>query len=125
MDEHFSRRERQIMDILYSHGEATAGQVGKELPDPPAPGAVRTMLYILEDRGQIKRQKKGREFVYQPTAPKTQAAGQALERVLRVFFGGSFEQAVVAHMAEHAGEMSAEEFKRLVAVIRKAKEQGK
>ena len=125
MDEHLSQRERQIMDILYSHGEATAGQVGKELPDPPAPGAVRTMLYILEDRGQIKRHKKGREFVYQPTAPKTQAAGQALERVLRVFFGGSFEQAVVAHMAEHAGEMSAEGFKRLVAVIRKAKEQGK
>lgn len=125
MDEHLSRRERQIMDILYSNGEATAGQVGRELPDPPAPGAVRTMLYILEERGLIKRHKTGREFVYQPTAPKTKAAGQAMERVLKVFFGGSFEQVVVAHLAEHADKMSADEFKRLVTVIRKAREQGK
>ena len=125
MHENLSRRERQIMDILFSHGEATAGQIGRELPDPPAPGAVRTMLYILEERGHIQRYRQGREYVYQPVAPRAQAADQALARVLKVFYGGSFEQAVVAHLAEHADAMSAEEFKRLSAVIRKAKGQGK
>jgi predicted transcriptional regulator len=83
------------------------------------------MLYILEARGHIKRYRKGREYVYQPAAPKEQAADQAMERVLKVFFGGSFEKAVVAHLAEHGGDMSAEEFKRLSSVIRKAKDQGK
>ena len=125
MDANLSRRERQIMDIIFSHGEATAGEIGKELPDPPAPGAVRTMLHILEQRGHITRYRKGREFVYQPAAPKEQAAGQAMERVLKVFYGGSFEKAVTAHLAEHADEMSPEEFKRLSAVIRKAKNEGK
>jgi predicted transcriptional regulator len=125
MDDQFSKRERQIMDIIFSHGEATAGQVTELLPDPPASGAVRTMLHILERRGHIKRYKRGREFVYLPTKPQSEAAGQALDRVLNVFFGGSFVEAVVSHLAEHADELSPEEFKRLSAVIRKAKGEGK
>lgn len=125
VQENLSRRERQIMDIIFSHGQATAGQIGRELPDPPAPGAVRTMLQILERRGHVTRYRKGLEFVYQPAIPKEQAAGLALERVLKVFFGGSFEKAVTAHLAEHAGEMSPDEFKRLSAIMRKAKGKGR
>ena len=113
------------MDILFTRGEATASQVGLLLPDPPAPGAVRTMLHILERRGHIRRYKRGREFVYLPTAAQGRAGGQALQRVLNVFFGGSFVEAVTAHIASHSGKMSPEEFERLSSVIRKAKRQGK
>ena len=125
MDEPFSRRERQIMDILFSRGEATVGQVAGLLPDPPAAGAVRTMLHILKRRGHVKRYKRGREVVYLPTAPQGRAGRAALDRVLNVFFGGSFVDAVTAHITRHGGKMSPEEFKRLSAVIRKAKSQGK
>jgi predicted transcriptional regulator len=85
------------------------------------------MVHILERRGHVKRYPRGREFVYLPAAPQGQAASQALERVLNVFFGGSFVKAVAAHMTEHGDEMLPEEFKRLSAVIRaaRAKEQGK
>jgi predicted transcriptional regulator len=113
------------MDIVYSRGAATATQITSELPDPPCQAAVRTMIRILEARGHIKHFQKGREFVYQPTSPRAKAADKALERVLNVFFGGSLEEAVAAHLAEHAGEMKPEQLKRLSALIRKAKEQGK
>ena len=122
MDENLSRRERQIMDILFTRGQATAGQIGQELPEGPTPGAVRTLLAILEQRGHIKRHRKGREFVYEPAMGREKVAKSALERVLRVFFGGSLEQAVAVHLVEHAEDMSAEEFKRLSAMIRKARE---
>ena len=125
MEEHLSRRERQIMDIVFAHGEATAIQITKELPDPPCSGAVRTMIRILESRGHLKHYQRGKEFVYQPTAPRKKAAGQALDRVLNVFFGGSLEDAVAAHMAEHSKEISPEQLKRLASLIRKAREQGK
>jgi predicted transcriptional regulator len=123
--EQLSRRERQIMDIVYAHGETTALQITSELPDPPCHAAVRTMIRILEARGHLKHYKRGIEFVYQPTAPRAEAADKALERVLNVFFGGSFEEAVAAHLAGHADEMSPEQLKRLSSLIRKAKEQGK
>ena len=125
MEKQLNRRERQIMDIIYAHSEATASQITVELPDPPCQAAVRTMIRILEARGHIKHYQRGREFVYQPTAPREKAADKALNRVLNVFFGGSFEEAVAAHLAGHAGEMSAGQLKRLSALIRKAKERGK
>jgi predicted transcriptional regulator len=125
MHQQLSRRERQIMDIIYAHGEATAAQITAELPNPPCQAAVRTMIRILEARGHVKHYQNGREFVYQPTSPRAKAADKALERVLNVFFGGSFEEAVAAHLAEHAEEMSPEQLKRLASLIRKAKQQGK
>ena len=125
MEEQLSRRERQIMDIVYAHGEATATQITSELPDPPCHAAVRTMIRILEARGHVKHYRKGREFVYQPTAPRAKAADKALERVLNVFFGGSFEEAVAAHLAQHADHMSPGQLRRLSALIRQAKERGK
>ncbi len=125
MDEHLSRRERQIMDIVFAHGEATATQITSELPDPPVQAAVRTMIRILEARGHLKHYKRGKEFIYQPTVPRQRAAGLALERVLNVFFGGSFEEAVAAHLAEHGTRMTPVQLKRLSALIRKAKVQGR
>ena len=125
MDVQLTRRERQIMEIIFARGEATAGEITRGLPDPPMQAAVRTLLRILEERGHIKHCKRGREFIYQPTVPRQRAAGRALQRVLNIFFNGSFENAVAAHLAEHADEMSPDEFKRLLGMIRQAKELGK
>ncbi len=119
-----SRRERQIMDIVYARGDASATNVLGELPNPPSRAAVRTMLRILEERGQLKHFKKGREFIYQPTRQRRRAGQSALRRVLSTFFEGSLEQAVAAHMGDSAAELSDEELKRLAKLIRQAGKKG-
>ena len=120
-----SRRERQIMDIVYARGEATATHVLGELPNPPSRAAVRTMLRILEERGHLQHYKKGREFIYQPTQPRRRAGQSALKRVLRTFFDGSLEQAVAAHLADSGSKHSAEELNRLAELIRQTEKKGK
>jgi len=120
--EQLSRRERQIMDIVFAHGEATVLQITRELPDPPEVGAVRTMIKILESRGHLKHYQRGKEFVFLPTQPKAKAGGQALERVLNVFFGGSLDEAVAVHLAEHGKDLTPEQLRRLASLIRKAKQ---
>ena len=127
MDEHnqLSRRERQIMDIVYSRGEASATHVLAELPNPPSRASVRTMLRILEERRHLKHYKKGREFIYQPIRPRRRAGQSAMRRVLSTFFDGSLEQAVAAHLGDSAAELSTEELNRLAELIRKAGTKGK
>ena len=122
MDEQsqLSRRERQIMDIVYAHGQASATVVLGELPNPPSRASVRTMLRILEDRGHLKHYKKGREFIYQPIRPRRYAGQSAMRRVLSTFFDGSLEQAVAAHLSDSAAELSTEELNRLSELIRQA-----
>ena len=126
MDEHthHSRRERQIMDVIYAHGEATANQVLNGLPDPPTRTSVRTFLRILEEKGHLAHIKRGREFVYRPTQPRTRAGRSALRRVLNTFFEGSLEQAVAMHLADSKSKPSAEELKRLADLIREARRKG-
>ena len=127
MDEQLklSRRERQIMDIVYARGEATATRVLEGMPDPPSRESVRTLLRILEGKGHLKHYKAGREFVYQPTRPVQKAAQSALDRVLCTFFGGSIEQAVAAHLLERGSRVSDGELKRLAGLIRQARERGR
>lgn len=127
MDEqtHLSRRERQIMDIVYAHCEASATDVLNELPDPPSRASVRTMLRILEERGHLKHYKKSREFIYQPVRPRKRAGQSAMKRVLNTFFEGSLEQAVVAHLSNSAAGLSTEELHRLANLIRQAGTKGK
>ena len=120
-----SRRERQIMDIVYARGEASATNVLGELPNPPSRASVRTMLRILEERRHLKHYKKGREFIYQPIRPRRRAGQSAMRRVLSTFFDGSLEQAVVAHLGDSAAELSTEELNRLAELIRKAGTKGK
>ena len=122
--ERFSRRERQIMDIIYALGQASATQVVNALPDPPSRTAVRTMLHILEDKGQLKHKKKGREFIYRATRPRRSAGRFALRRVLHTFFGGSLEEAVAVHLLDPDCELSDDELKRLADLIRKARKRG-
>ena len=120
-----SRRERQIMDIVYARGEASATHVLNELPNPPSRASVRTMLRILEERGHLKHYKKSREFIYQPIRPRKRAGQSALRRVLSTFFDGSLEQAVVAHLGDSAAELSTKELNRLAKLIRQAGKKGK
>lgn len=120
-----SRRERQIMDTIYAHGEASATQVLAGIADPPSRAAVRTLLRILERKGHIRHFKRGREFVYVPVRPRDEAARSALQRVLGTFFGGSIEQAVAAHLAQRGDELNDDELARLAALVRQARERGR
>ena len=120
-----SRRERQIMDIIYAHGEASISDVLKELPRPPARGALGRMISILESKGHIKHYRKGREFIFQPTVPRQQVGPPAMRRVVDTFFGGSLRQAVAAHLAQRDTDISDEELKRLAELIRQARSKGK
>src|SRR5262245_36414467 len=115
--ESLSRRERQIMDIVFARGSASAAEIALEMPDPPTNTAVRTLLRILEEKGHLKHAKRGREFVYQPTQPRQRAARSAFHRVLQTFFDGSLEKAVAAHLASGAAKLSAEELQRLETLI--------
>jgi predicted transcriptional regulator len=121
-----SKRERQIMDVVYAHGEATVSQMLAEMPDPPMRGALRTLVRILERKGHLTHRQVGREFIYRPTQPRGQAGRSALGRVLDVFFNGSIESAVAAHLSDprRAGKMSPDELQRLSDLIEQARKQG-
>src|SRR3954464_8728440 len=121
-----SKRERQIMDAIYAHGEATVSQVTAGIPDPPMRGALRTLLRILEKKGHLTHRKHGRESVYRPTQPRGQAGRSALGRVLDVFFGGSLENAVAAHLSDprRSAKLTPEELARLSELIAKTRKQG-
>ncbi len=120
-----SKRERQIMDAVYAHGEATISQVLAGLPDPPMRGALRTLVRILERKGHLTHRQVGREFIYRPTQPRGQAGRSALERVLDVFFGGSLEKAVAAHLSDpRAEKLSKAELERLSQIIDDAAKKG-
>jgi BlaI family penicillinase repressor len=116
-----SRRERQIMDIVYARGEATALDVCAHLPDPPTKTAVRTLLRILEEKGHLTHRTDGQTFVFSPSRPRENAGKSALRRVLDVFFGGSLEQAVAVHLGDAATDLSPDELKRLASLIQKAR----
>jgi len=118
---HLSRRERQIMEIIYSKGEATATDVLESMTDPPTRTAVRTFLSILEEKGSLRHTKRGREFVYQPVQERERTGQSALGRVLQTFFGGSLERAVASHLADPTAEVSPAELRRLSALINEAK----
>ena len=120
-----SRRERQIMDIVYAHGEASISDVLAEIPDPPARGALGRLVAILENKGHLKHYQKGRKYIYQPTVPAQKAGPSAMRRVVDTFFSGSLRQAVAAHLAQKDTDISDEELKRLAGLIRQARGKGR
>jgi predicted transcriptional regulator len=119
-----SRRERQIMEIVYALGSATAVEVRQTMPDPPSKTAVRTFLRILEEKGHLKHTERGREYVYQPIQPRLRAGRSAFRRVLHTFFDGSLEQAVAAHLADSSAPLTTDELKRLAKLIQQARNKG-
>ncbi|RPI77827.1 MAG: BlaI/MecI/CopY family transcriptional regulator, partial [Planctomycetaceae bacterium] len=93
-----SRRERQILDVLYARGEATALDVVADLPDPPGKTAVRTLLKILEEKGHVTHREAGQTYIYRPSRAREHAGKSALRRVLKVFFEGSLQDALAVHL---------------------------
>ncbi len=123
-DEQLSRRERQIMDAVFSNGEASANQVLAAISDPPSRTAVRTFLRILVDKGHLTQRAIGRELFYKPTKQRRRAGQWALRRVVATFFDGSLGQAFAAHLADSHADMSEDELKRLATLIRNARAKG-
>jgi predicted transcriptional regulator len=119
--EGLSRRERQIMDIVYARGEASAAEVLLGMADPPTKTAVRTLLRILEEKGHLKHRQEGQTYIYRPSAPRQRAGRSALRRVLDTFFDGSLEKAVAAHLSDSASELEPDELNRLAELIRQAR----
>ena len=120
-----SRRERQIMQVIFAHGSATAKQIVNEIPDAPSRTAIRTTLSILVDKNLLKYKRVGREFVYSPTRSREKASRGALQNVLSTFFGGSIEDLVASHFSDPDSELTAEQLKRLEKMIREARKKDK
>ncbi len=112
-----SRRERQIMEILFAQGEATVREIQQQLPEPPTVMAIRRMVSILEEKGEVLRRKAGREMVYRPAEAREKAGVSALRGVLRTFFGGSLESAVAAHLEQPEETLSGADLARLRGLI--------
>jgi predicted transcriptional regulator len=119
-----SRRERQIMDILFTRGEATVRQIQADRPDPPTDMAVRRMLHILEDKGHLRRRREGREVVYRAKQSRQRAGVSALRHVLDTFFGGAVDEALAAHLAAKES-VTAEQLARMQELIKQARRQGR
>jgi predicted transcriptional regulator len=119
-----SRRERQILDILYQRGQATAADVQNALPEPPSYSAVRALLRILEDKGHVRHEQDGPRYVYVPTVARENAKRSALRHVLRTFFDGSAEQAISALLDESSTKLSPAELDRLARLIEEARRSG-
>ena len=127
MDEHvtLSRRERQIMDIVYRLKEATVNQVVEVMSDRPSRVTVRTMLRVLEEKGHLKHTVQGREFVYRPVRPRRRAGQSAMRRLVETFFDGSLAEAVAAHIVDTGAEIDEAELKRLAVLIREARKKNR
>ncbi len=117
MQNHLSKRERQIVEALYLFNEATAKEIGEALPDQPANATVRTILRILEEKGVVKHRQDGKRFIYRPAIPRSKAAKSALRRVLDTFFGGSVEDALATHLSDPKTKLDAEQIQRLRNLI--------
>jgi BlaI family transcriptional regulator, penicillinase repressor len=120
-----SRRERQIIDILYQRGKASASEVREAMPDAPSYSAVRAMLRVLEDKGHVKHQAEGLKYVYVPTVARDKAKRSAVKHVLDTFFSGSTEQIVAALLDVSATRLTREELDRMSEMIEKAKREDK
>lgn len=120
-----SRRERQIMDVVYRRGRATAAEVLEDLPDPPSYSAVRAMLRVLEEKGELRHEQDGPRYVFLPTVPREQARRSALRNLVRTFFDGSTEQAVAALLDPADGKLSDAELARLARLINRARKEGR
>ena len=120
----FSRRERQIMDVIFARGEATVRQIQAELPDPPTDMAVRRMLHILESKGSLRRRQEGREVVYLPAQSKARAGMNALRHVLDTFFGGAVDEALAAHLTSKE-EVTDDQLARMRKLIDQARKENR
>jgi predicted transcriptional regulator len=116
-----SRRERQIMDVIYRLGRATAAEVGEHIPDPPSHSAVRAMLRILELKGHLRHEEDGPRYVFLATLPRARAGRSAVRQLIDTFFDGSTELAVAALLDMSAAKLSDDQLDRLAEIIKQAR----
>jgi predicted transcriptional regulator len=116
-----SRRERQIMDVLYQAGRATAAELMKSLPGEPSDSTVRTQLRVLEAKGHVRHEEDGVKYVYYPVVPRRVVRKSALKHVMNTFFDGSAEKVVAALLGADGGRLSEEELDRIADIVAKAR----
>jgi BlaI family transcriptional regulator, penicillinase repressor len=119
-----SRRERQMMDILYRRGRASAAEIHSELPDRPSYSAVRAKLRVLEQKGHVRHEEQALRYVYLPVVARDKAKQSALRHMLETFFDNSAEQAITALLSLKAAGLTRDRLDRLSALIEKAKREG-
>ncbi len=124
-EQKLSRRERQIMDVIYAASEATAAEVVESLPDNLSNSTVRTLLRILVEKGHLKQKRDGLRYVYRPKRSRPKAAQSELKRIVETFFGGSVEQAVAGLLQSHDVQLNEDELDRLGRMIEKARKEGR
>jgi BlaI family transcriptional regulator, penicillinase repressor len=122
---HLSRRERQIMDLLYRHNRLPAAEVHQRLPDPPSYSAVRATLRILEEKGHIRHQTDGTRYVYFPAHSRERASRSAAAHLLDTFFQGSAVQAVAALLDVSSSRLTDSDLNRLAEIVETARKEGK
>lgn len=120
-----SRREREIMDVIYRSGRATAAEVLDQLAEPPSYSAVRALLRVLEEKGHLRHEEDGPRYVFVPTVPRERARASALRQLLHTFFDGSTEQAVAALLDLSSTRLSDAELARLSQLIADARKEGR
>ena len=116
-----TRRERQIMDILYRRGRATASEVMEELTGNPSYSTVRTQLRVLEGKGHVRHEEEGLRYVYLPAQPRHAVRRSALRHLVDTFFDGSVEKVVAALLGPDGGKLSEEELDRIAELVSKAR----
>jgi BlaI family penicillinase repressor len=120
-----SRRERQVMDVLYRRGRATAAEIHHDLPDPPSYSAVRAMLRVLEEKKHVRHEEKDLRYVYLPVVPREKARRSAAVHMLETFFDGSAEQAIATLLDVSSRDLSDQDFDRLSKLIERARKEGR
>src|SRR6476620_6245941 len=121
----FSRREREILDILYQRGKASATEVRDAMGDAPSNSAVRTLLRVLEEKGHVRRRAEGLKYVYAPAVAKEKAKRTAVKHLLETYFDNSSEAIVAALLDVSSTRLTREELERMAHLIEKAKKEGK
>lgn len=119
-----SRRERQIMDVLYRRGRATAAEVMQDLTGDPHSSTVRTQLRVLEEKGHVRHEEEGLRYVYMPAVPRHAARKSALRHLVETFFDGSTEKAVAALLGREGSRLSDKELDRIADLIAKTRKEG-
>ncbi len=122
---HLSRREGQILDLLHARGHATAAEVREQLPDAPGYSTVRKLLEILETKGLVHHTRDGKRFVFSPVTPRSVARKTALRHLLRTFFDGSVEQAMVTLLSMSDRKLDAPALERIARESRRVKGEGR
>ena len=120
-----SRRERQIMDVIYARCSATVREVMDRIPDPPSYSAVRAMLRVLEEKGHLTHEQDGPRYTYLPVVPREEARDSAMKQMLRTFFDGSAERAVAALLDLSGTDLSRSEWDRLAEMFEQARKEGR